>query len=77
VGAVYHRGEAVSDTAHLNRARQRIVNLETERDELRALLDRAKPVVCSYLCPSVRRDDEEWKHSALCQAMRKAIEQEL
>ena len=47
----------------------RIAELERERDEAFDAAKEAQPHVCSFLCPSTRRDGEEWKHSRMCQKL--------
>jgi hypothetical protein len=66
-----------NDAQQLIRARQRIANLESERDVLRAALSQAQPIVCGALCPSVKRTGDEWEHVALCRATTAALENEL
>jgi hypothetical protein len=46
------------------------------RGKTRALLVQAQPVVCSVLCPSVKKAGEEWTHSPLCQSLTAALAQE-
>lgn len=52
-----------------------VARLEAERDQFRAALELAAPVVCSMLCPTVWKTSEGPRpHSETCQTITKLLE---
>jgi hypothetical protein len=67
-------GFDMDNERHLARARERIANLENERDELRrevetmaTLLGSAQESICALLCPTVWKTGTTRPHTHLCQ----------
>ena len=46
---------------------------ENKIDELKVLLKEAQPHICSHLCPSIKKIEEEWTHCKLCEEITKAL----
>jgi len=48
-----------------------------KRDALEAAAREAQPHICSLLCPSTKREVEEWQHSELCKKLRALLSKEV
>jgi hypothetical protein len=42
-------------------------------DKLEKLLQKVAPIICSYLCPCVKKDGEVWTHGELCKEIQIAL----
>jgi hypothetical protein len=61
------------DEATITRYKAYLKVKQKKCDLLEKLLIKAAPIICSYLCPCVKKSGEEWSHSDLCKEIRSAL----